>query len=341
MIYSNLGTSGHLSQMIGGSPVKSSEIIILRKGTGEGTNIVYKTDVWYEMGSVKVDGAEVQFATNSEPRTYSVNVGAGSSNDVITVDAEAVMDKSLETEYGLTADNRYTKAILDWLSKGTDVYGNAWANPGAGEIKLAKYWPWSGDEEKRQDLPLTAMYWLDIDPTAGGWVFRAGTTDIAGPVYTSSGATNIRLSVSMMITNLNSNVAYAPYTLRGLEPGSSSHTYDPATSDYGWTSVTFKVTGIMFNGLTDENSRSNRVPLRWFVFGENSFDSNFTAEIDVRDPWAADSPAGEYGYRDWLREYGAEWLEKNSKLPTIGYAWDIDERLKPISVDKLKANSTY
>ena len=338
MIYSNLGSSGHLSQKIGGEFVKQNEIIILRKGSGEGTNLVYKTDNWYEMGSVKVDGAAVQFATvGSEPRTYSVNVGAGSSNDVITVDAEAVMEKRLETEYGLTRDNRYTKAVLDWLSKGTDVYGNAWANADAGKIKLAEYWPWVGDEDKRQTLPLTAMYWLDIDPTAGDWVFRAGTTKITGPVYPSASVTNIRLSVSMMITNKNTSAAHAPYTLRGLEPGSSSHTYDPVTSDYGWTSVTFKVTGTMLKNFSDTAPRENRVPLRWFVFGEYSFGGadGFTTTIDVRDPWASDSPATGYGYQEWLRQNAGK------PLPVIGYAWDIDERLKPVSVDKLKADSTF
>jgi hypothetical protein len=344
MIYSNLGTSGKLSQMIGGEWVKNNEIIILRKGADEGTNLVYKTDMWYEMGSVKVDGASVPWTGMAAPRTYTVNVGAGSSNDMITVNAEAVMQKSLATDYGLTPDNRYTKAVLDWLSKGTDIYGNPWVNAASGELKLAEYWPWAAhDESARRPLSLTAMYWLDIDPTAGGWVFRAGTRNIAGAVdpqtgnapTASSSVTNIRLSVSMMITNINSNVAHAPYTLRGLEPGSSSHVYDPVSSDYGWTSVTFKVTGIMLNGLTSEDNRSNRVPLRWFVFGENSFGGTdgFTATIDVRDPWASDSPAGNYGYQDWLREHGTK--------PTIGYAWDIDERLKPISVDKLKADSTY
>ena len=99
----------------------------------------------------------------------------------------------------------------------------------------------------------------------------------------------------------------------------------------------------MLNGLTDQNSRKNRVPLRWFVFGRDSFGGadGFTATIDVRDPWAVDSPASEYGYQEWLRDYADEWLENNSSLPTIGYAWDIDERLKPISVDKLKSDSTY
>ena len=71
------------------------------------------------------------------------------------------------------------------------------------------------------------------------------------------------------------------------------------------------------------------------------YESGFTAEIDVRDPWAKDSPASEYGYQQWLRDYADEWLKNNSSLPTIGYAWDIDERLKPISVDKLKSDSTY
>jgi hypothetical protein len=145
----------------------------------------------------------------------------------------------------------------------------------------------------------------------------------------------------MMITNRYTNVAFAPYTLRGLEPGSSSHTYDPVTSDYGWTSVTFKVTGVMLENPLDVAPRENRVPLRWFVFDQNSFDDKFTAEIDVRDAWAKDSPASHYGYQSWLKNYADEWLKTHLSLPTIGYAWDIDERLKPISVDKLKADSTY
>jgi hypothetical protein len=304
--------------------------------------------MWHELGSVKIDGRDAAWTTNA-PRTYTVNVGAGSSNNTITVDAEAVIQKNLETDYGLTRDNRYTKAILEWLCAGKDLKGNPWANPGSGELKLAEYWPWAAhDESERLPLSLTAMYWLDIDPTEGGWVFRAGTTDIVGEIdpatgsapTSSSAVTNVRISVSMMITNVNEaagwpahKTAHAPRALRGLEPGSGSHDYDPVTSPYGWTSVTFKVTGIMLNGHTSPTNRSNRVPLRWFVFGENSFGDDFTSTIDVRDPWAVDSPAGNYGYQDWLRDHGTK--------PTIGYAWDIDERLKPISVDKLKADSTY
>ena len=122
-----------------------------------------------------------------------------------------------------------------------------------------------------------------------------------------------------------------------MEPGSSSHAYDPLTSDYGWTSVTFKVTGTMLKNISESAPRQNRVPLRWFVFGENSFGGadGFTSTIDVRDPWASDSPASGYGYQEWLRQNAGK------PLPVIGYSWDIDERLKPISADKLKADSTY
>jgi hypothetical protein len=294
------------------------------------------------MGSVKADGAPVQFTTHAEPRTYSVNVGAGSSNDMITVDAEAVMLKSLATDYGLTPDNRYTKAVLDWLSKGTDIDGNAWANPESGEIRLAKYWPWGDhDESDRVDLSLTAMYWLDIDPTDGDWVFRAGTTKPSVPVYPSANVTNVRLSVSMMITNTSTGVAHAPYTLRGLQPGSGSHEYDPVMSDYSWTSVTFKVTSIMMNDfIVGSGTRENRVPLRWFVFNRHSFGDDFTATIDFRHPWSSDSPSGEYGYKDWLERFGEEYVKKHGKLPECFYAWDIDERLKSVSVEVLKPDST-
>ena len=356
MIYSNLGSSGRLSQMIGGAPVKNNEIIFCRKGSEEGTNLVYVADMWHELGSVKIDGRDAAWTTNA-PRTYTVNVGAGSSNNTITVDAEAVIQKNLETDYGLTRDNRYTKAILEWLCAGKDLKGNPWANPGSGELKLAEYWPWAAhDESERLPLSLTAMYWLDIDPTEGGWVFRAGTTDIVGEIdpatgsapTSSSAVTNVRISVSMMITNVNEaagwpahKTAHAPRALRGLEPGSSSLDY--ADADYGWTSVTFKVTSIMFNDfIVDGGTRENRVPLRWFVFDEDSFGGadGFTSTIDFRHPWSGDSLSGEYGYKDWLERFGEEYVKKHGRLPFFGYAWDIDERLKPVSVEILKPDST-
>ena len=356
MIYSNLGSSGRLSQMIGGALVKNNEIIFCRKGSEEGTNLVYVADMWHELGSVKIDGRDAAWTTNA-PRTYTVNVGAGSSNNTITVDAEAVIQKNLETDYGLTRDNRYTKAILEWLCAGKDLKGNPWANPGSGELKLAEYWPWAAhDESERLPLSLTAMYWLDIDPTEGGWVFRAGTTDIVGEIdpatgsapTSSSAVTNVRISVSMMITNVNEaagwpahKTAHAPRALRGLEPGSSSLDY--ADADYGWTSVTFKVTSIMFNDfIVDGGTRENRVPLRWFVFDEDSFGGadGFTSTIDFRHPWSGDSLSGEYGYKDWLERFGEEYVKKHGRLPFFGYAWDIDERLKPVSVEILKPDST-
>jgi hypothetical protein len=348
MIYSNLGSSGRLAQMIGGAPVKNNEIIFCRKGSEEGTNLVYVADMWHELGSVKIDGRDAAWTTNA-PRTYTVNVGAGSSNNTITVDAEAVIQKNLETDYGLTRDNRYTKAILEWLCAGKDLKGNPWANPGSGELKLAEYWPWAAhDESERLPLSLTAMYWLDIDPTEGGWVFRAGTTDIAGEIdpatgsapTSSSAVTNVRISVSMMITNVNEaagwpahKTAHAPRALRGLEPGSNSRDDYPGATT-GWTSATFKVTGIIANGFTGVDNPEDWIPLRWFVFDENSFapldgsaDAG-TAKIEVADPRTDKSPV----YLDGFWRYP----DKN-----VFYRWAIDTRLKPYTVEMLNSNSYY
>ena len=53
--------------------------------------------------------------------------------------------------------------------------------------------------------------------------------------------------------------------LRGLEPGSTSYDYDERVSS--WTSATFKVQGMLPNGLVDNIWR----PIRLFTLGPDSF----------------------------------------------------------------------
>ena len=340
IIYANLGASGKLSQLYDGHLTKNNEVFILPKGSMTGTNLVFAVDPWYELGSIKIDGIDVQWERLSEPRTYTVNVGRGATNDIIIVNAEAVMQKNLATHHGLGPENRYTAAIMDWLSKGTDINGNPWANPDSGEIQVAEYWPWyDRDKSERKLLSLTAMYWLDIDPTEGGWVFRAGTTKMSGPVCPSEHITNIRFSVSMMISNKNELIdwplykkAHAPYTLRGVLNGSSSHYCNTLDANCSWTSVTFNITGTMLTDLSDGNMPTNRVPLRSFVFGKASFGPDFTAEIDVRNPWSVDSPAKDFGWH--------EWANQHKIMPVVGYGWMIDDGSLSIQKEMLQYNAT-
>ena len=249
-------------------------------------------------------------------------------------------EDEIEKKYELGLDNKYRNAILKWLEGGKDSYGRAWANPYSDEILLAEFRSLHGSVIT--NMTLTQMYWLDMDPTVGNLAFVAGMASAPLPEikdgYTGAASvTNLKMGVKMYITNTTDDVsspyfakpAYAPYTLRGLEPGSLSK---DLSSNVAWTSVTFKVTGILANGLTSESNENNWVPLRWFVFGENSFDSNFVSKIEVKDPLGTDSPG--YG-AGW-----SEWVEKNGATP-IFFKWAIDSRLKPFTVELLKEENYY
>ena len=135
-----------------------------------------------------------------------------------------------------------------------------------------------------------------------------------------------------LMTNENSNVCYPPDHLQGLEPGSTS--YDSAsgttyTGSPNWTSVTFKVTGALQNGYAN----NTWVPLRWFVFGPDSFGAPgtpdaYTATIEVSDPFTTYSPAYDEGWYDYIGS-------------PVFYSWQIDESRRPRSVEMLKKDSTY
>ena len=106
---------------------------------------------------------------------------------------------------------------------------------------------------------------------------------------------NDRVTVTMMITNKLTNTARKPNMLRGLEPGSSSEFYDLYSP--AWTSVTFKVVGAL--QINDPDIKSLYLPLRWFVFGPDSFNDDFTATIDIWDPHSSNSPGYFYGWGDF------------------------------------------
>jgi len=137
--------------------------------------------------------------------------------------------------------------------------------------------------------------------------------------------------------------AHPPTVLRGLEPDSSSASYDPALSGQSWTSVTFKVTGFMTGQGTSILSEQNRIPLRWFAFHEGSFrprgDANeYEAVIDVRWPYTKESPAMAYGMREWL--YRHPDLPQD-QYPLFLYYWSLDDRLQPMTTEILLPDSTY
>ena len=316
---------------------------VVPKGDATGLVVDYVADPWYELGGVTTNGVAAT-ATSTGERAYRLTVAQNCSNDTLTVNAETAIQKELSEKYGLTDDNRYRDAVMAWLRDGTTVDGTAWTGT-AGDVHLAEFRDMAGDFVT--NLTLTAMYWLDIPPTEPGWILRGGTTAIqphAEQAPAGSGLTNVQVSVYMAISNSNATASSEPHpptVLRGLAPGETSRDYDlTAESAPAWTSVTFKVTGFMLNGLTSQANPDNWVPLRWFVFDENSFyprgnAKEFQSVIDVRYPYTKESPAQSYGLSEWMRVHAGE------TFPTFTYFWAIDDRLKPVTVEILKPDSTY
>ena len=319
---------GHVRQTVGDAVETNAAVtVFIRRGSTLGTNIVYTVDPWYELGAVTTNGQPTAFATTGV-RKYVANVGAGASNNV-TVIATAKIDSKLVNEYGLTDDEPYRNAIMDWLNKGTDLYGNSWADPESGEIKLADLI--GLNNQWYTNLSLRAMYWLDMDPTAGNLALKGGMSKAPVPLprtgESGQPVTDLDLGVFMQITNRATGEAWTPYAIRGLEPGSSSLSYGG-----NWTSATFKVVGFLNTGKTSWRVRENRVPLRWFVFKPNSFiqpgeTGEFTSDIEVIDPFTTESPAFSAGWAEWAAEHG-----RGQDF----YFWDLDDRLVPISVEELK-----
>ncbi len=331
-------TPGHIRQRIGdaGDFTNASRILYMKKGSVRGTNITYEVDNWYELRDVTTNGVASAVTTNSTPRQYSVTVGRGASNNV-TVVATAQVDGRLR-DLGLGVGNPYTPAIIDWLEKGTDVKGNPWPNAGSGEINLAEFHSLNGSFVT--NLTLTTMYWLDMDPTTNGLWFVGGMAEPAKPIehpITSGGGnvlTNLRMGVKLYMTNTQTAASWSPYVLRGLVPGSHSLNYatDPAWINKNWTSATFKVTGFLNNGHSSISNYTCWVPLRWFVFGADSFDSNHVSRIEVMDPFSPSSPTS-YGGDSW-----ANWPK--DKNPAF-YFWSLDTRIKPVAVEPLKQTNYY
>ena len=340
LVYCNLAADpGHIYQTVGDHTATNGNVIlVIQKGLIGGTNITYTVDPWYALGDVTANGRAMP-ATEAGKRTWTVNVADNASNNVTVVAAARVSDELLAL--GLTDDNRYRPAVMDWLSKHVDAYGNPWADPDADQVKLADYMSMSGHIVT--NMTLTEMYWLDMDPTVGNLAFQAGMVEPPGPAIVegyagSASVTNVKMGVFMMITNRATAEAWSPYVLRGLEPGVTSWDY-ALEGEWGWTSVTFKVTGLLANGYTSESNRRNWIPLRWFVFHPDSFyqpgdtaGRPFTTRIEVKDPFGTETPGYSAGWYDWVREHG---------YTPVFFSWSLDERLKPFDVEVLKKQNYY
>jgi len=331
---------------------------VVSKGSLAGTNVFYRVDPWYVLGSVKTGSVSIldlvspRVSPPVQPYEYKLSeVAKGISNNV-TVVASAALNPRLETEWGIPADDPYRDAIVAWLEGGVDMYGNKFGDVESGEIRLAKFRHFTGLFVT--NLTFREMYWLDMDPTIGNLALLGGvkepptTTNLVE--WTSATGTlvltNLRMGVYMMITNENETIVppehkrganadaagthWTPYVIRGREPGSTSVDYNPNSDT--WNSVTFKVVGMLLNGETSFDNINNKVPLRFFVFNEDSFGADGMSRIEVLDPFSPLSLGYQAG---WKR-----WWDANQVCP-VGLYWSIDTRLPSRDVLMLKKENYY
>ena len=342
-VYFNL-LGDHIRQTVGtGVKTNVSQVCVVRKGSAVGTNVVYDVDKWYELAEVSSSDGVGIWSYSPNVRQARVAAAVDSTKNSITVTARAQVSKTLR-DLGCDERNRYTPAIIDWLEKQRflrDVYGIGLDWPDSdGQIYLADF---MGLHRKIvAPLTLTQMYWLDICPTISNQCLVAGmasppTTKIRDGYDGTAAVTNKKMSVFMMLTNAVEDAespyyakAWAPYVLRGLEPGSHSLEYGSAPSA-GWTNVTFKITGILANGFTNEKDSNAWVPQRYFVFNDNSF-SNFLSTVQVPDPHSPRSLGYQFGWGEW-------WRQRPDDTSAVFFSWAIDTRSSPVSVEVLKSDT--
>ncbi len=356
-VYCNL-LGPHIYQTCGEAvDSTASQILVIQKNSQRGTNVTYRVDKWYELGSVRANDVEVaSVVTNELDNSYMVTIGLNAESNV-TVVAEARVCKELR-DLGVDEQNRYSEAIIDWFSKGRNLYGVEWPE---GPVRLAKFVPYRRGIDYATDMSLTDMYWLDMCPTlphdqyliAG---FALPPTPVERPLpdrpeyagYEGDASlTNRQMSIYMAISNGIgrvtdagvTNTMYSPYVIRGLTPGYTSWDYATNSLGFNWTNASFKVNGILANGLTQESNKDNWVSLRWFVFDENSFygpnagEQAFTTEIEIKDPFATDSPGYAAGW--------AEWAKKHGWRPAVFNGWAIDERQLLMTIEVLRPRNYY
>ena len=325
-------SAGHITQTLG-ADVNTTSLAMAVVTKGFSTNITYNVENWYELASVKVDGAEQTL--DSRTGTVVLTLGGPATSNNISVVASSRIAPTLAEDWGLTPDNRYTSAVVDWLNKGSTLRG-AFANP-TGPIAAAQFMPLSLDADDASLLSLTEMYWLDMDPTAdcngdgtNDWWLVGGMKVAPSPkIIADPPLTNIIMGACLYITNAapvgyGGGASFAPYALRGVEAGSISTNYASGLSR-SWDGPTFRIIGRLFEKVgdieptgDDEMGFIEWIALRWFVFDENSFrpkgaSDEFQTMIEIVDPYSSESAA-----------YIKRWYTRRG-TSTIFYKWSIDD----------------
>ncbi len=312
----------HVHQTLGTHTNKSVVFIIRRGGS---TNILYRTDPWYQIGEVWTNKGEVVAARGRASRQdgHTWTLELKDVQETLTVKAREAPDKIL-TDLGLTPADPYYNAVMAWLS----AFGD---KSDANGFVGAEFW--SLGDEKVGTLGVKDMYWLNINPTESNWVFKAGMGALDGASAVApkpdllEGLTNVCVQVTMMITNTVTGEAFAPDRIQGIEPNTDSRAYDGKTGN--WPGATFQICGALQRTDRPDIQRAF-YPLRWFVFGPDSF-RNFKAEIEINDPHSESSPGHFHG-----------WSHSDFAEVPIFYMWKLNaDPVGPETVEMLNSNSTY
>ena len=349
-IYSTV-VGEHMRQIIGGVTNMAGDMTVAQ---GTSTSIVYEVDRWYKLGSCEVNPSErtklEETGTGPDGKSYyTLNLNLISNRIDITASADISdnVAELIDPKY-----EAYTPAIMRWLEKGV----TGWADGGAHPFKnpngplVPGYYRGHKFEEPLPDdekyiLGLVELYWLDLDPTAGGWEMWGGMgarpgsagelpvdkiqlrsrTLADGSVFVHTNhLTSAWLELRNKGLNEPTGLSYPPYRLQGLENEQSDGFVN------SWTSETFKVTMCLNNGKVDWQFQ----PVRHFVFGPGSFhpvddpETPYAALIEITDPFSDQSPAAEWGWK----KYESESMHENGLFTR----WRISGSITPDGVSTLK-----
>ena len=289
-----------MKQFFGDRDIGANSVIVVPKDTH--TNIVFQVTNWYQIGTCTINGNPVD---DAHGKTGKYTLDLGSVSNTLTVIVGAERDDRLKDEWGLTDQNSYSPAVMDWLF-------NEYSKYGPEDLSKALYKDLS--KSKSEELTLTEMYWLNIPPVhkdnLGGsniW-FVAGMgslianeePDVEPRVTVRPDGTirsNVYMTVTMMITNWATDVAWPPDRLNG-------HVYDGrGSSDLtseeqsAWTSAVFTIVG----ALQKSDVSGRYLPLQQYTFKPGSFGAAddphpFQTRVEVVDPHSPNSMGNYYGW---------------------------------------------
>ncbi len=299
-IYSTILSPQYMKQFFGDRDMGANAVIVVPKDTH--TNIVLQITNWYQIGTCTINGNPVD---DAHGKTGKYTLDLGSVSNTLTVIVGTERDDRLKDEWGLTDQNSYSPAVMDWLF-------NEYSKYGPEDLSKALYKDLS--KTKSEELTLTEMYWLNIPPVhkdnLGGsniW-FVAGMgslianeePDVEPRVTVRPDGTirsNVYMTVTMMITNKATDVAWPPDRLNG-------HVYDGrGSSDLtseeqsAWTSAVFSIVG----ALQKSDVSDRYLPLQQYTFKPGSFGAAdethpFQTRVEVVDPHSPNSMGNYYGW---------------------------------------------